>query len=250
MQRRTNHRSGFWDHGMTSVAVIAGAGGTGAAVAADLAERGFHVVILDSRIETAQAVASPLTDAGLPAEGHEIDLLDLDAVIALRDDLLDRLGQIDVVVHLVGGWRGSPALDLDSVSNWNALHPPIVGTLAALTAVFGEAIRASAQGRIFMVTSTTASKPTAGNIAYAAAKSAAEAWMVGVADYFRDSSASSVVVAVKALLTDEMVATDPDKSWSGFTHVRELAIAIGNASTNSIDNGQRLDLTVAEHSPS
>ncbi len=235
---------------MTPVAVIAGAGGAGAAVAADLAERGFHVVVLDSRVEAAQAAASPLTDAGLPAEAHGIDLLDLDAVSALRDDLLDRLGQVDVVVHLVGGWRGSPTLDLDSVSNWNALHPPVVGTLAALTAVFGEAVRASAQGRIYMVTSTTASKPTAGNIAYAAAKSAAEAWMAGVADYFRDSSASSVVVAVKALLTDQMVSADPDKSWPGYTHVRVLAIAIGNASTSSIDNGQRLDLSALEYSPS
>jgi len=233
---------------MTPVAVIAGAGGAGAAVAADLAERGFHVVVLDSQIEAAQSAASPLTGAGLRAEAHGIDLLDLDALSALRDDLLDRLGQVDLVVHLVGGWRGSPTLDLDSVSNWNALHPPVVGTLAVLTAVFGEAVRSSAQGRIFMVTSTTASKPTAGNIAYAAAKSAAEAWMAGVADYFRDSSASSIIVAVKALLTDQMVASDPEKSWPGHTHVRELAIAIGNASTHSIDNGQWLDLTAMEHS--
>ena len=56
-----------------------------------------------------------------------------------------------------------------------------------------------------MVTSTTASTPTAGNIAYAAAKSAAEAWMAGVAHFLRDSQAASVVVAVKALLTDQMV---------------------------------------------
>jgi NAD(P)-dependent dehydrogenase (short-subunit alcohol dehydrogenase family) len=192
------------------------------------------------------AAASPVTDAGLPAEAHGIDLLDLDALSALRDDLLNRLGQVDVVVHLVGGWRGSPTLGLDSVSNWNALHPPIVGTFAALTVVFGAAVRIGAQGRIYMVASTTASNPTARNIAYAAAKSATEAWMAGVADYFRDSWARSVVVAVKALLTEEMVSADPDKSWPGYTHVRVLANAIGNASTNSIDNGQLLDLTVTE----
>ena len=68
-----------------------------------------------------------------------------------------------------------------------------------------------------MVTSTTAATPTAGNIAYAAAKSAAEAWMAGVAHFLRDSQAASVVVAVKALLTDQMVAAEPDKQWPGYT---------------------------------
>lgn len=233
---------------MTSVAIIAGAGGAGAAVAEDLAKRGFHVVVLDSRIDAATAAVSPLTEAGLKAEAHGIDLLDLDAVTALRDDLLGRLGRIDVVVHLVGGWRGSPTLDAESFSNWNVLHPPVVGTLASLTSAFGEAVRASDQGRIFMVTSTAAAKPTAGNIAYAAAKSAAEAWMAGVADYLRNSTASSVVVAVKALLTDQMIAANPDKAWPGSTHVRVLASAIGDATTSTIENGRRLDLTVAEYS--
>lgn len=234
---------------MTSV-IVAGAGGAGAAVATEFASRGFHVVIVDSRAEAAEAAARPLIDRGLPAEAHGLDLLDLDAVTALRDDLVARLGGVDVVVHLVGGWRGSPTLDLDSVANWNALHPPIVGTLATLTAVFGESVRASNEGRMFMVTSTTAAKPTAGNIAYASAKSAAEAWMTGVADFLRDSAASSVVVAVKALLTDQMVASDPDKTWRGYTHVRDLATAIADASTGPVENGQRLDLTAAEYSPS
>lgn len=233
---------------MTGIVLIAGAGGAGAAVAAEFAARGFHVVVVDSRIDAARAATQPLLDAGRAAEARGLDLLDLAAVTGLRDDLLARLGGVDVVVHLVGGWRGSPTLDLDSVANWNALNPPVVGTLATLTAVFGEAVRASADGRIFMVTSTTASKPTAGNIAYAAAKSAAEAWMVGVADFLNGSSARSVIVAVKALLTDQMVAADPGKSWPGYTHVRVLATAIADASTGPVGNGQRLDLTAPEYS--
>lgn len=233
---------------MTPVAVVAGAGGAGTAMAAEFAARGFHVVVLDARVETAEAAVQPLIEQGLPAESCGLDLLDLDAVTALRDDLVARLGRVDVVVHLVGGWRGSATLDLASVANWNALHPPIVGTLAALTAVFGESVRASSAGRVFMVTSTTASRPTAGNIAYAAAKSAAEAWMAGVADYLRGSSASSVVVAVKALVTDQMVAAEPERVWPGYTHVRVLAAAIADASAGPIDNGRRLDLTTAEYS--
>lgn len=225
------------------VAVVAGAGGAGAAVAAEMSRRGFAVVVLDSRIDAARAAVEPLDPTGPPAEAHGIDLLDFAAVTALHDDVVARLGGVDVLVHLVGGWKGASTLDSTSVANWNALHPPVVGTLATLTAAFGASVRSSAQGRAFMVTSTAAARPTAGNIAYAAAKSAAEAWMAGVADYFEGSTARSVTVAVKALLTDQMQATDPDKAWPGYTHVSVLAAAIADAATGLIENGRRLDLT-------
>lgn len=235
---------------MSRVALIAGAGAAGAAVAVELANRDFHVVVIDSRREAADAAVGPLIAEGGSAESHALDLLDLDAVTALRDDLVARLGGVDVVVHLVGGWRGSATLDLDSAANWRALEPPVVGTLVTLTAVFGATVRQSSQGRIFMVTSTAAAKPTAGNIASAAAKSAAEAWMTGVADFLRDSTASSVTVAVKALLTDQMVAADPEKSFPGFTHVRVLATAVADSCTGAVENGLRLDLTAPGYSTS
>ena len=127
----------------------------------------------------------------------------------------DGPGRVDVLVHLVGGWRGSSTLDLASVENWNALHPPVVGTLAVLTAVFGPDVSASPIGRVFMVTSTTASKPTAGNIAYASAKSAAEAWMVGVAHYLRETSAASVTVAVSSFQFHHMSTNSAGVCVSG-----------------------------------
>lgn len=225
------------------VAIIAGTGGAGTACALAFADAGYHVVALDARTEAADAAATAVRDAGGSAEAHGLDLLDPEAVTALRDDLIARNGRVDVLVHLVGGWRGTKTLELASVDNWNALNPPIVGTLTVLTAVFGDDVRTSPVGRAYMVTSTTASNPTAGNIAYAAAKSAAEAWMAGVAHFLRDSDAASVVVAVKALLTDQMIAADPEKEWPGYTHVRDLASAIVTSATGPEVNGNRLDLT-------
>ena len=226
------------------VAVIAGSGGGGSATAASLAAAGFVVVVLDRRAEKAQAVVDTLDNA--PAEAHGVDLGDLAAVQSLGDDVIARHGRVDVLVHLVGGWRGSPSLDHSAVENWQALHPPIVGTLTVLTAVLGDAIRQSPRGRIFMITSTTAAAPAVGNIAYAAAKRAAEGWMAGIADYFHDSPAAAVTMAVKALLTDDMVAAEPDKSWSGYTHVRDLASAIAALCTGDAVNGSRVDLPIDE----
>lgn len=230
------------------VVVIAGAGGAGSALARAFADNGDRVVVLDAREPAAQAAVAPLLAESLPAEAHSVNLLDLDEVIELYDDLVSRLGRVDVLVHLVGGWRGSPTLDLDSFANWNALNPPIVGTLAALTAVFGDAVRRAEHGRVLMVTSTAVAKPTAGNIAYVAAKAAAEAWMGGVEHYFRDSDATAVIVAVKALLTDAMASAEPDKKWPGYTHVDELATAIVAASRPDVTPPARLDLTAAGYS--
>jgi NAD(P)-dependent dehydrogenase (short-subunit alcohol dehydrogenase family) len=231
------------------VAIVAGAGAAGAAVARVLAARHHHVVVVDSNVESANRAAEPISARGGSAEAVGLDLLDIDAVQAFRDDLVSRTGRVDVLVHLVGGWRGSATLDRASVENWNALNPPIVGTLAVLTASFGEDVKASPVGRAFMVTSTAAAKPTAGNIAYAAAKSAAEAWMAGAAHFLRDSQARSVVVAVKALLNDGMIAAEPDRQWPGYTHVDTLAQAIGTACSDDVPNGARLDLTDPGYSP-
>lgn len=227
------------------VAVIAGAGGGGSATAVSLARAGYRVVLLDSRIEAAEAAAETVRAAGGEAEAAAVDLLDPEAVAALRADLLARHGRVDVLVHLVGGWRGTSTLEPASVDAWNALHPPIVGTLAVLTTQFAEDVRSSPVGRVLMVTSTAAARPTAGNIAYASAKSAAEAWTAGVAHYLRDSEAAAVVIAVKALLTDSMIEADPAKEWPGYTHVSALGDAIAAVCTNAVENGARVDLTTA-----
>lgn len=230
---------------VTPVAIVAGAGGAGIATATALGTAGYHVVVLDTVMASAVAAAEIVSAAGGTAEPHSIDLLDAEEVADLRARVIDEHGRVDVLVHLVGGWRGSTTLGLESVDNWQALHPPIVGTLAMLTAVFGDDVRTSPVGRVFMVTSTAAATPTAGNIAYASAKSAAEAWMAGVAHFLRGSEAASVTLAVKALLTDAMIAETPDKAWPGYTHVSDLAQVIAAASVGPVDNGARIDLTLS-----
>ena len=227
------------------VVVVAGAGGAGAVLTRYLAKRDVHVVLLDSNAEVAAGVAEPLMQNGLPVTWQAIDLLDVEQIVALRNQLSADYRRIDGIVHLVGGWRGSPTLDLASVKNWATLAPPIVGTLAGITAVLSEGIRTSDRGRIIMITSTAARKPTAGNIAYASAKAAAEAWMQGISDYFRDTKAAAITVTVKALLTDQMITANPKRDFLGFTHVNYLAEVITDLILGDAVNGSNIDLTLS-----
>ena len=75
------------------VAIVAGTGGAGTAVALALSAAGHHVVLLDSRLEAAEAARATVEAAGGSAEAHGIDLLDADAVTALRSDLLASAGR-------------------------------------------------------------------------------------------------------------------------------------------------------------
>lgn len=227
------------------VIIVAGAGGAGAVLTQYLVKHDVQVVLLDSNADVAAAVAEPLIHEGLPVTWQVIDLLDVEQIVALRNHLNADYGRIDGIIHLVGGWRGSRTLDISSVQNWISLAPPIVGTLATTTAVLGEGIRASDRGRIVMVTSTATRNPTAGNIAYASAKAAAETWMQGISDFFRDSDAAAVTVAVKALLTDQMIAANPEKNFLGFTHVNHLAEVITDLILGDAVNGSRIDLTLS-----
>jgi NAD(P)-dependent dehydrogenase (short-subunit alcohol dehydrogenase family) len=228
---------------MTGTAIVAGAGGGGAATALALAARGWSVAVVDSRLEAAERAAGGVVAVGGDATAHTVDLLDIDAVTALRDAVRRAHGSLDAAIHLVGGWRGTDRLGPQSATDWFALNPPIVGTLAVLTGVVADDLRTSASGRAVMVTATGAAHPTAGNAAYASAKAGAEAWMAAVADDFTGTAARAVTVAVKALLTDAMRAEQPDRRWPGYTHVDELGAAIARICAEDVANGARIDLT-------
>jgi hypothetical protein len=97
--------------------------------------------------------------------------------------------------------------------------------------------------------------PTAGGASYVAAKAAAEAWTLAVADGFRrgqsgrkenpvQQHSAAVVFVVKALVDAAMRAASPDRAFPGFTDVEDLAnAAVELFRTPAAElNGRRLPL--------
>ena len=225
------------------VAVILGAGIGGSAVATKLATT-CHVVVVDRDPALAQGVATTVERAGGSAEWASVDLLDLPAITAFRDDLLARLGRVDAVIHLVGGWQGSPTVDAAALSAWDAIAPGVFGTVQSTSVAFRETLMAAPAGCYAMVSSTATAKPTAGNAAYATAKAAAETWVRALADSFKDSPARAVIVAVKALVSQAQREQNPDKAYPGYTDTGDLAAAIAGILRDATTaNGARIDLT-------
>ncbi len=213
------------------VILVAGAGGpTGQAVVRRFAESGDTVICVDRS----------------GAEGClAVDLLDAQAVQDLAKRVEAEHGRVDGIVHLVGGWRGSKTFGETSLEDWALLHDLLIRTLQHVSLAFEPLLRASGNGRFVIVSAKAAQAPTQGNAAYAAAKAAAEAWTLALADALKGTSAAAAILVVNALVNDAMRKANPDKAYKGFTDVTALAAAVSDLWERDVAdvNGRRIDLT-------
>jgi NAD(P)-dependent dehydrogenase (short-subunit alcohol dehydrogenase family) len=228
------------------VAVAGAGGGAGTALATRLAAAGATVALVDAMAARAESVAEQVRAAGGRAEAAGVDLLDAGATRAWADDLLARHGRVDGLAHLVGGWQGGkPLTDAVVLEQWDSLEGPLVRTVQRTAAAFRDALAAAPAGRFVLVSSKEATRPTQTNAAYAAAKAAAEAWTMALADSLHGTSAAASVVVVKALLTPAMREAKPQAAFTGYTSVADLADTIAGlweAPAEQV-NGTRIWLT-------
>ncbi|MFC5721564.1 SDR family NAD(P)-dependent oxidoreductase [Streptomyces gamaensis] len=216
------------------VAVAGAAGPAGRATLLRLAEAGATVVAADAdAARLAEAVdAARYAHGGATVVGDTVDLLDLDATRAWADRTEKEFGRVDGLVHLVGGWRGSATFAETDLEDWAVLEKLLVRTVQHTSLAFEAPLQRSGNGRYVLISAAGASKPTAGNAAYAAAKAAAEAWTLALADSFRKAGgeegprSAAAVLIVKALVHDAMRAERPNAKFAGFTDVTDLAEAI------------------------
>ncbi|MEU4499045.1 SDR family oxidoreductase [Streptomyces sp. NPDC023998] len=235
------------------VAVAGAAGPAGRASLLRLAEAGATVVASDADAERlAEAVdAARYAHGGATVTGDTVDLLDLDATKEWAVKTEKEFGRIDGLVHLVGGWRGSASFVETNLADWVLLEKLLIRTVQHTSLAFHDGLLRSDRGRFVLVSAAGASKPTAGNAAYAASKAAAEAWTLALADAFRKAGgeegpkAAAAILVVKALVHDAMRAERPNAKFAGFTDVKELAEAVAGVWDRSAReaNGQRLWLT-------
>ncbi|XAS69053.1 SDR family oxidoreductase [Micrococcaceae bacterium Sec5.7] len=248
------------------VLVTGGSGASGIATARALHQAGFRVFTAGSDKSRIEAAAA---EAGNGVTPLVCDLAKVSEVRAMHGALSESAGPMDGVIHLVGGWRGAKGIADQSDDDWDFLELGAITTLRNVSRVFYGDLEASGTGRFAMVSSTAVSAPTAGGASYVAAKAAAEAWTMAIADGFRraqtEASGSSrpgsvqpgsspsasghgsaaVVLVVKALVDAEMRRQHPERTFPGHTDVEDLAAAVvglfGRPATEL--NGLRLPLT-------
>lgn len=226
------------------IAIAGAAGGLGPTVARRLANDGATIAATDVNRERLDELG---TDLGLPEDrydGRTVDLLSEDATREWVSALVDRFGQVDALLHLVGGWKGGDPIATTPLSDYEWLHDLLVHTVQHTTRAFYEQLADSDHGRFVLVSSSQAQSPSGTNASYAATKAAAESWTLALADSLKDTNATANIVVINAILTPSMREENPDKKFPTFTSTDDLAEAIRYVLGDSAAkmNGKRLEL--------
>ena len=227
------------------VIAIAGAGGgLGPSVCKRLGDDGAVLCLCERTQEHADSTAAELDLRDDRVDARGVDLLDAEAAAGWAAHLNERFGKVDCLLHLVGGWRGGDPIESFDLADYEFLHDLLVRTVQLTSRAFHSALRASDHGRFVLVSSSAAQQPEATNAAYAAAKAAAEAWTLALADSFEQTNATANVVVVNAILTPSMREANPEKQYPSFTPAEDLADAIAFVCSDAAGkmNGQRLSL--------
>ncbi|GAB4115503.1 MAG: SDR family oxidoreductase [Roseiflexaceae bacterium] len=163
------------------VAVITGGTGVlGGGMARGLAAAGAKVGVLGRRREQAAAVVAAIEAEGGAAMVLAADVLDREQLQQARAALLERWGQIDILVNAAGG--NMPAATLQPGASFFSL--PVEGMEAVIalnlqgtllpTQVFGEPIGTAGRGSIVNISSMAAQRALTRVVGYGVAKAAVE----------------------------------------------------------------------------
>jgi NAD(P)-dependent dehydrogenase (short-subunit alcohol dehydrogenase family) len=207
------------------VAIAGAGGGLGPTVAARMATAGATLALTDVDQGRLDAVADGLGLSEDRLDARVVDLLSADSAGQWAADLTERFGRVDALLHLVGGWKGGEPLPTAPLTDYEWLHDLIVRTVQHTSRAFHDAL-AHEGGRFVLVSSTQAQAPSGTNAAYGAAKAAAEAWTLALADSLAESGATANIVVVNAILTPQMREANPDKPFKTFTSTDDIAEAI------------------------
>jgi NAD(P)-dependent dehydrogenase (short-subunit alcohol dehydrogenase family) len=226
------------------VVAIAGAGGSlGPVVSALLAERGALLALAERHPDLARSCAEHLDVGEERCDTFAVDLLDADAARGWAERAASKFGGVDALVHLVGGWRGGKPIAEAPVEDDEFLHGLLVKSVQTASRAFLPYL-VERGGRFVIVSSVQAQRPTSTNAAYATAKAGAEAWTLALADELGPAGGTANILVVNAIVTPQMRAENPEKSYDTFTDASQIAegIAFLLDEGGSKMNGQRLSL--------
>jgi NAD(P)-dependent dehydrogenase (short-subunit alcohol dehydrogenase family) len=182
------------------VLVTGGSGALGTATVRHLLDEG-HAVASASRSAADGGGAQSLELSGDRFHALRADVKDPASVDDLVRETVARLGSIDVLVHLVGGWAGGIALHEHSVETWDRVLELNLRSAFLCTRATVPLMRAQGWGRIVLVSSVAARRERRGQAAYAVAKAAVGVLAESIAEENEDLDVTANVVAISALDT-------------------------------------------------
>ena len=154
------------------LAIVTGASrGIGAAIVRQLSIHGATVAFCSRNEASLHALAKETRDLGGTTKPYVADLSDIAAADTLFDDVVNDLGEPDILVHNVGRSEARSFLRMTN-EDWEALFRVNLGSSLQLTRRGLPHMCGQRWGRIVMISSAAAKFPQPELIAYGASKAA------------------------------------------------------------------------------
>lgn len=160
------------------VALTGGCGVLGSEIACSLAEVGSNVAILDLKNDISAEVKERLDSAEGEYEVYECDVLDKSSIESCKDKIIQRFGNLDILINGAGGNHSKSTTNMDmkffdipdEAFNW-VMQLNLTGTVLP-SQTFGKYFAEQKAGNILNISSMNAFRPLTRIPAYSAAKAA------------------------------------------------------------------------------
>ncbi|WP_123534109.1 beta-ketoacyl-ACP reductase [Halosimplex salinum] len=176
--------------------------GIGKGIAADLADRGADVAVnYRSSAAEAEAVVESIHDDGGSAIAAQADVSDLDDVQAMREEIVDAFGPVDVLVNNAGITVDKKFENM-SRDDWDAVVDVNLGGVYNCTKTFFDDIKASRHGRLINISSVVGQQGNYGQANYATTKSGLFGFTRTIALEMASSGSTANCIAPGFVATD------------------------------------------------
>jgi len=227
------------------VAISGAAGGLGPTVARAFFKAGATLCVGGRSMEGLTRTLDLLQVPAARRMATVVDLLDASAAKEWAEAIQKRFGRIDIVLHLVGGYKGGASIAELDPADWSSLNDMLVRTTLNVARAFAGPIKTGGWGRFIAVTSPKARTPTAKTALYAMGKAASDALVLALADELRGTGATANLIEVDSIDSPETRDAQQKKAYGKSTPAEEIAAAMVFLCTDEAAtiNGARLPLT-------
>jgi NAD(P)-dependent dehydrogenase (short-subunit alcohol dehydrogenase family) len=150
--------------------VVGGTSGIGRVIALGLADAGADVVATARRTALVDEVAAEIEGRGRRALRVTTDVLDRGSLIGARDEIIGKLGRVDIVVYCAGTTKRVPTLDMADEDWQRIIDTNLTGAVRTYQ-VFAKPMIDQGSGRLIGIASLSSFVGLHEVAAYTASKS-------------------------------------------------------------------------------
>ena len=152
-----------------------------------------HVVLACRDVDAGEKVATSLDAGAATVSVVPFEAADPASHVALVDDLVERVGDLDVVVLAFGVLGDQPAFDADPPAAARAAVTNFAGAVSVVLAV-GNRLRTQGHGSLVVLSSVAGERVRRANFVYGSTKAGLDAFAQGLGDSLAGSGAHVLVV--------------------------------------------------------